>query len=500
MPAVLDPRTPVIVGAGQWSNRVDQGDEPVSPVAMMAEAARRAAHDAGAPDALRSLEAVRVVRLLSWRYRDPARLVADALDCPQARSGLTAMGGNAPQSLINRTADQIQRGELDAALVCGGEAWRTRKDLIRRDERPAWTVQDDDVAPDERFGTELSMTSDAETAVGLMLPIQMYAIFDHAIRIAAGRTIAEQRRLIGTLWSRFSSVAAANPHAWNPEQLTPDEVIDPGPGNRLVGHPYTKAVNSYEWVDQSAALLMCAAARADALGIPRDRWVFPVAGADCTDGQVSEREELHRSPSMAAAGRAVLNAAGIGVHDLGIIDLYSCFPSAVQMAAAELGLDLERDLTVTGGMSRFGGPWNDYVTHSVATTVDRLRAEPETIALCTGNGGYADKQSFGIYAARPPAGGFRLEESGPQAESDRATRRAVAAGHDGTATMEAWTVMHDRDGEPEAAMAAALTPDGARTWATSTHPDTMAALMAGELDRSRLEIADGAFTPTVGGS
>lgn len=499
MAGPMDPRTPVIVGTGQWSNRVDRGAEPASPVELMAEAARRAARDAGAVDALESLDAVRVVGLLSWRYRDPGRLVAATLGCPRARTGLTAMGGNAPQSVINRTALQIQHGELDSALVCGGEAWRTRKDFIRRDERPAWAVQGDDVQPDERFGAELAMTSDAETAVGLMLPIQMYAVFDHALRIASGRSVTAQRQRIGALWSRFSSVAAANPHAWNRDELSPAEVIDPGPQNRMVGHPYTKAVTSYEWVDQGAALLICSAARARALGVPRDRWVFPVAGADCTDRQVSEREELHRSPAMAAAGRAVLDAADIGIGDLGIIDLYSCFPSAVQMAAAELGLDLERDLTVTGGMSRFGGPWNDYVTHSVATTVDRLRAEPRSLALCTGNGGYADKQSFGVYAAQPSAHGFRLEVQGPQAESDHAGRRAVAPGHHGVATMEAWTVMHDRDGTPETAIAAALTPEGARTWATSTEPGTMAALVAGDLDRSRLEVADGSFTP-VGGS
>ena len=136
--APLDPHAPVIIGAGQWSNRVDQGADPVSPVELMAEAARRAAEDAGAAGALVSLEAVRVVGLLSWRYRDPARPVAEALGCPDARTGLTAMGGSSPQTLINRTAAQIQEGALDLALVCGGEAWRTRKGYIRRQERPAW--------------------------------------------------------------------------------------------------------------------------------------------------------------------------------------------------------------------------------------------------------------------------------------------------------------------------------------------------------------------------
>jgi acetyl-CoA C-acetyltransferase len=495
VPAEVDPRTPVIIGGGQWSNRVDEGAEPVSPVELMVGAARRAATDAGVPAALTTLEAVRAVGLLSWRYRDPARLVADALGCADARTGLSAMGGNAPQALVNHTAAQIQSGHLDLALVCGGEAWRTRKDHIRRDERPPWTVQDDDVRPDERLGAELTMSHEAETAVGLMLPTQMYALVDHALRLEAGRTIDEQRALIGELWSRFSTVAAANPHAWNRQALSPGQVIDPGSGNRLVGHPYTKAVNSYEWVDQGAALLLCSAGRARALGVPPERWVFPVAGADTSDAPVSVRRDLHRSPSMAAAGRAVLAAAGIGADDLGVVDLYSCFPSAVLLAASEIGLDLDRELTVTGGMSRFGGPWNDYVTHSVATTVERLRAEPDHYALCTANGGYATKQSFGVYSGRPPPGPFRHEVDGPQAEVDRADRRAVVIDHDGGATMEAWTVMHDREGRPERAFVAAITAQGARAWAASTDAAVLAELLKGGLDRADLLISGGSFTP-----
>lgn len=494
----LDPRAPVIIGTGQWTNRVHHGADPVAPVDLMAGAARRAAEDAGTPGALRSLEAVRVVGLLSWRYRDPARLVTEALGSPGARTGLSSMGGNAPQMLVNATAAQIQRGDLDLALVCGGEAWRTRKDHIRRDERPPWTVQAEEATPDERFGTELAMSHQAETAVGLLLPTQMYALIDHAIRIDAGRSIDDQRRRIGALWSRFSAAAATNPHAWHNEELSPDEVIEPGPDNRLVGHPYTKAVNSYEWVDQGAALLLCSAERARALGVPPDRWVFPLAGADCTDPMISVRRDLHRSPAMAATGRAVLDAAGVGVDDLGIIDLYSCFPSAVELAALELGLGFDRELSVTGGMSFFGGPWNDYVTHSVATTVDRLRAEPDQLALCTANGGYANKQAFGVYAARPGPNGFRHETNRPQAEADRAERREVVQGHHGPATMEAWTVMHGRDGSPEAAFAAALTADGARTWASSTDEVVMAALLTGELDRCALDVSAGSFRPVAG--
>ena len=39
---MVDPRTPVLIGAGQLSNRVDKGAAPLEPVDLIAEALRRA--------------------------------------------------------------------------------------------------------------------------------------------------------------------------------------------------------------------------------------------------------------------------------------------------------------------------------------------------------------------------------------------------------------------------------------------------------------------------
>jgi acetyl-CoA C-acetyltransferase len=91
----LDPRTPVLVGAGQWSNRVDRGEPPAEPVDMMAEVLRGAAADSGATgDILGALDALRVVAVLSKRYRNPARLVAQRLGARPRDEALSPMGGN----------------------------------------------------------------------------------------------------------------------------------------------------------------------------------------------------------------------------------------------------------------------------------------------------------------------------------------------------------------------------------------------------------------------
>ena len=169
-------------------------------------------------------------------------------------------------------------------------------------------------------------------------------------------------------------------------------------------------MNSNNSVEQGAVLLLCSVEAAERLGVPRDRWVFPHAGTDAHDtAAVSTRGDLHSSPAIRAAGRQALALAGIGIDDIAHVDLYSCFPSAVQVAANELGLaidDAARPLTVTGGLSFAGGPWNNYVTHSIATMVDRLRANPGDYGMCTANGGFITKHAIGIYSSEPAPDGL----------------------------------------------------------------------------------------------
>ncbi len=185
-------------------------------------------------------------------------------------------------------------------------------------------------------------------------------------------------------------------------------------------------MNSNNAVEQGAGLVICSAERAASSGVPRDRWVFLHSGADAHDTDfVSNRVDLHSSPAIGAVGRHVLGHAGIGVDDVAHVDLYSCFPSAVQVAAAEIGLGLERQLTVTGGMSFAGGPWNNYVTHAIATMADVLRSDPGSRGLVTANGGFLTKHAAGIYSTEPPpSGAFRSAE--PQEEVDAAGGRELA--------------------------------------------------------------------------
>ena len=475
----LDPQTPILIGSGQTQHRGERVEDGLEPATLMANAIRLAASDAGLTN-IPNPDSIRVVGLLSWRYGDPGYMVAQQLGLSPLETGLTTMGGNSPQSLVNQTALQIQAGQLDLAILTGAESSRTKAQAKKRDVELTWVKAPTDQVP-VKFGEDMAMSHPDEIARRIFAPVQIYPMFETAIRAAAGRTVAEQQQLSSELWARFSEVAATNPHAWSRTAKTPAEIATPGPTNRMIGFPYPKLMNSNNNVDMGAALIMCSAAKAQALGVPRDRWVFIHAGTDCHEHNfISNRDTFARTPAVEHGGRLALELAGVGIDDVGIVDLYSCFPSAVQLGAQSLGLSLDRQLTRTGGLQFGGGPWNNYVMHAIATVMNDLRAEPNETGLVWANGGYATKHSFGIYATTPPAAGFRYDY--PQAAIDSMPKRTLASVDDavGRCHIEAYSVMHSREGQPEQALAACLLADGRRAWGTSGETSVAAALCDGE--------------------
>ncbi len=475
MPESLDPRTPVIVGVGQAMQRPDDLTDAVEAVALMEQAVRAAADDSGRPAITDRADVVAVV-LGAWRYSDPARLVAGRIGRPDATTMLSSNGGNTPQALVNHLAARIADGELDTAVITGAETiWSRRRQRKAGIDR-AVTNQDENVEPDERFQVDIAMSTEFEKARGLVEPINLYPIFESAIAADRGHTIDEHRDHLAALWERFNRVAVANPYAWRRTPMTAAEIRSPAEGNRMVGFPYTKAMNSNWDLDQGAAIILCSAGAASAAGIARDRWVFPVAGTEADDTYaVTERRDLHSSPAIAAAGAALFELAATGPDELAHVDLYSCFPSAVQISAAALGLSLDRQLTVTGGLTFAGGPLNNYVSHSIATMTDVLRNDEGALGLVTANGGYITKHALGLYATEPPRNGFAHRNV--QAEVDAVPGTPADIEFTGRATIEAATVMHDREG-PAAGLVAVATPNGGRTWGRTTDPEAMAALMS----------------------
>ncbi len=487
----LDPRTPVLIGSGQLSQRVDRGAEVLEPVDLMVEALRRAEVDSGGRGVLARADSIRVSRLLSWRYGDPGALVADRVGASPRQTMYTVMGGNYVQSLVNMSAADIAAGRADVVLITGAEAWRSRNQA-RAEGRPLpWTSQPDDTVPTVSLGEDTSLSSPGEVERGVFLPVTIYPMFEVALRAGAGRSPDDQRRRAAQLWADFSQVAATNPNAWIQQAFTADQIATPSPDNRMIAYPYTKLMNSNNNVEQGAGLILCSVEAARSAGVPTDRWVFPLAGTDAHDHWfVSNRIDLCSSPAIRLAGARVMELAGVGVDDLAHIDLYSCFPSAVQIAATELGLGLDRPLTVTGGMSFAGGPWNNYPCHGIATMAQRLRQDPGAVGLCSANGGYTTKHALGLYATTPPAAGFRTDDL--QSEVDAGPSRPAADGYQGPVQVESYTVTHARDGAAERALYALLTPEGGRTWGSGDDPATLTELETTEcVGRSAQLAGDG---------
>lgn len=491
----VNPRTPVLVGYGQLNHREDPAADvnTKEPVDLMADAARLAA---GAR-LLEAVDSISIVNLLSARYRDAGLLLGQRIGADDATTRYSGIGGNVPQSLVNRACMDIQHGRANVVLVAGAEMWRTRIQLRAKGKRLTWTEQDQSVPVAQGSDENVPMAGPAEDRIGLDRPAYIYPMFEQAVRISAGESIDDHRKRIGQLWARFNAVAVQNPHAWIRKPVTAEEIYSDGPTNRMISWPYTKLMNSNNMVDQAAALILTSVETATRLQIPTERWVYPYAGTDAHDTYaISERAELHRSPAIRIAGARALALAGLGIDDVHYLDLYSCFPSAVQVAAAELGLSVDdpaRPLTVTGGLTFAGGPWSNYVSHSIATMAEVLTANPGRRGLITANGGYLTKHSFGVYGTEPPAAEFRWEDT--QSAVDREPVRDAAADWEGVGTVESWTTPFDREGRPEKVLFAVRTPDDRRSLALLADPAAAAQTVRDDIAGAKVRVhADGTAT------
>ena len=489
----VDDRTPVLAGVGTAVQRMDDPTEAAEAVGLMAQALAAAIDDAGPSGLIGRLDQVRVTQG-TWGYTDPARWVADAVGAPQARSYLADVG-ILQTAVMGDAAAAIASGAADVVAVVGGEAkYRGLRASITGIDAP--DTDQGGAKPDEFVTPHGMIISRAEIDTGLVMATHHYAMIENARRFADSQTIEEHRDEVAGLWARFAEIAAANPDAWFRDGMDAEAIATPANGNRMLAWPYTKWHNSQWNVDQAAALVFCSAGTARALGISPDRWVFPWAAAESNHMvPVTERPELHRSPGFAHAGKALGDHAGMAPNEADHIDLYSCFPIAVRTQVLELGIDSDRDLTVTGGMTWAGGPLNNYVIQAAVKLAQALRADPGSRGLLTSISGMITKQGASLWSTEPPAQPFaNLDVTA--AVAAELQPRPYRGGDGEQAEVVSYTVIWGREG-PERAVAIGEFADGARTLLVSTVPEVMAAAIVGETcGASVIVSADSTFTPT----
>ena len=486
--------TPVIVGIGQVTHH--PGDL-VTPVELMERAIALAGDDSGAKVLA---EAGGLFLSPPWvQGSEAAALTLGAeFGIPASRCRTGQFSGSMPQELLGEACRAVAEGGLQVAIVTGGVADASVKAALRRSVPPPGA---------QSFGAALGSQAEAksspprtsmpptpEGAAKVDSALAMFAMVESALWAEAGGTAAERRDWLGQIMAPFTTVAQRHDGAaWFAQARQPADIATVTPENRMVAEPYTKLMTSFPTVDMAGALVVTSTATADRLGVPADRRVYPWAIAACNEAAPpSGRLSIAKPAALTAAVQQAMTSAGVGTEDIGRFDLYSCFPSSVQMCANALGLDLldPRGLTVTGGLPYFGGPGAAYVVMAIAAMVAECRSHHGSIGAVVGVGGFASHFSAGIYSAAPPPGGWSVSEC-PQQAATEAQAVPVDLGATGEAIVEAGTVIYDHDG-PAAAPVIAVMPDGRRTGARLRDRAAAAALAGRNLAGQRVLVTLGA--------
>jgi acetyl-CoA C-acetyltransferase len=442
--------TPVIIGVGEASERIDSPDwRALSPADLAAEASAAAIADAGASqDVVAKIDVIAAIRQFEislpravapfGRADNFPRAVARRLGADPRRAILEPVGGQGPQHLVNEFVRFIAAGQAGMVLLCGAEAISTVRRLTSRGESRDWTETLGPDMEDRGLGDPL-LTPDLARH-GARVPITVYALFENARRARLGLGRADYALEMGRLFAPFTKVAAGNPHAMSREIHEAAELAAVTPDNRLVADPYTRRLVARDQANQGAAVLMTSVGQAKALGVSPERFVYLHGGADVRERLPMERADLSASPAATRAAEIALRRAGAEVNEVDLFDLYSCFPIAVFNLRDSLGLSPAdtRPLTLTGGLPYFGGAGNNYSMHAIAAMVRALRERPGARGLVAANGGFLSKTSVGVYSAAPAAPPV-FDDARLQAEVDAWPAPPLAAGA-GSGVVETYTI------------------------------------------------------------
>ena len=469
-------RRPCLIGVAQRTVHPDESPAP-EPLDFWEELARSAAEDSGGQGVIAAIDDVNAVYNMSWVYDDAPSRLAERLGLAPGGRRLSSMSGTSSQKMLTEAAGRIVRGESDLALIAGAESLATLKQMKKAQEKPVWS---------HAFEGRAQMPFEdpfcpTEIAHQILQAYVTFAIFDVARRSHLGHSPEDYIRQNGELFAPLTQVAARNPNAWFRRTRTAEELVSITAENRMVAHPYPKNMMAILDVDMGAALLLASEEKAEALGVPRDRRVYLRGWCNTKDpARVAERKSLFRSVGMEEAARTSLATAGIGLDDVGHFDLYSCFPASVNFALDALGLSAQdpRGLTVTGGLPYHGGPGSNYLAHSIATMVERLREDSAAYGMTTGVGMHLVNHSYAVYSATPgelPA----PDEAAAQARTEGAERCPIKDDATGPARVAAYTVVHGREGR-RFGVAVCDLPEGGRCYARTEEENLMQALEESE--------------------
>lgn len=469
----------VITGWGQVTQPKDARPPYLDPIDMM-ERAARAAGDVAGIRSWQDVDTFLIVRTQSRQLADPAGDLARRLGAAPKQQQVSGIGGEVPQHYVNQAAGMLARGEADLVLIAGAETYYPRTaDAVTGDAALSQGIPDDYDA-DDAVGTD-----PLEQRHGLSLPIHGFPLYENALWAKSGLSRDAWLRRTGAVWAGFSEVAASHPNAWTREPRSVEDIITAAPDNRPICFPYTKRMVSLVSADIGAAIIITTESRAKSMRGGAGKAVYFLGGGYAKDRQrfLVDKADFTRSPSLAAAAHKAQHRAGVAAAAIDGFDLYSCFPCAVSVARAELGLQDHdpRRLTTTGGLGFFGGPGSNYALHGIATLAERIAEGRFATGMATALGWFMHKYAVGIYGAAPNDADFtqhdRDDDTDPDAGEPPVPRVETYAG---PGTIETYTVIYARDHTPLRGIIFGRATDGRRFVANSPDDDASYAVLTGE--------------------
>ena len=281
----VDPRTPVLVGVGQFTERIDDpAYRGMSAVELATAAAEAALADTGADKAevakaidtvfgLRQFEISGPMPATLGKSNNYPRSVMNRLGGDPARVVLEPVGGQGPQKLVTEAGNLIVAGDADVVMIMGSEPGSTAKYFADRDDKPDFTENVDGQLEDR--GHQIYSYIDEYTVThGLTgAPVQ-YGLLDNARRSRLGLGVAEYRHQMAQLFAPMSKVAAKNPFSSSPVERSVEEVETVTDENRMICDPYPRLLVARDTVNQGAAAVLMSVEAARRIGVPEQKWVY----------------------------------------------------------------------------------------------------------------------------------------------------------------------------------------------------------------------------------
>jgi acetyl-CoA C-acetyltransferase len=397
-------------------------------------------------------------------------LLADSIGAAPREQFTTGVGGQVGLQMLNHLAVEIAAGRSRIALLAGCNNLKVLMGAIKQGVRLSWQRGGDGEA--RLFGGDEPGSSALEGAHGLSAPPDIYPLFENALRARDGIDLETHRQRMGELFAPMTDVAVDNPYAWFRTRRSASDLTTVTASNRMIAFPYSKYLNAILNTEQAAGLVVYSASAARALGIDESEWVcwWGVAQSEKVGWWASERPDFAACPSMLDTHVSALVNAGIGIDDVELMDFYSCFPSAAEIAVKMLGLSARdaRGFIVTGGLPYAGGPASAYTLHSGCEMVARLRGR-DARGLVTGNGWYLTKHSASVLSGTPPTTGAASGLIDPLPSMAMPKDACpVEPNAEGSGQVLTYTVKYDRDGKPERGIVIGEMGDGRRFLANTS--------------------------------